>query len=305
MELGPMLSLEMKPIIGYGGPCPQDHWRQALANDRVYGNASFMKHNRYASLFAACVIALSLPEAAFAWGKTGHRVGADIAQDYLTKDAQDAIISILDVEGLPEASTWPDFMRSSPDEFWQGDSRSWHYVTIPKGETYGDSPAPEEGDAITALSGFKTILQDPLADPMEKARALRFAVHIIGDLHQPLHAGDGTDRGGNDFDVTWFGDRANLHRVWDTKIVDDSQLSYTEYADRLGGRVTPELASEWNTSDPVVWVTESAGLRDTIYPEEGDNLRWNYVFEHRADMELRLTQSGVRIAAWLNETFSG
>lgn len=280
------------------------HSDGGLAKTLYFRKALIMKHRFYASFVAASVIALSMPMTASAWGKTGHRVGGEIAQDYLSAEAQTAIKSILGVEGLPEASTWPDFMRSSPEEFWQGDSRSWHYVTVPRGETYGDSPAPEEGDAITALSGFKAILQDPSADPMEKARALRFAVHIIGDLHQPLHAGDGTDRGGNDFDVMWFGDRANLHGVWDTKIVDDAQLSYTEYADRLGGRITPELAIEWNTSDPVVWVTESASLRDTIYPEEGDNLRWGYVFEHRADTELRLTQSGVRIAAWLNDTFS-
>lgn len=262
-----------------------------------------MKINRHARAIALSIITLSLPATASAWGKTGHRVGGEIAQNYLSTDAQTAIASILGVEGLPEASTWPDFMRSSPEEFWRGDSRSWHYVTVPKGEIYGESPAPEEGDAITALSGFKSILQDQLADPMEKARALRFAVHIIGDLHQPLHAGDGTDRGGNDLEVSWFRGSTNLHSVWDTKLVDDSQLSFTEYADRLGGRITPELAVEWKTSDPVVWVTESTALRDTIYPEEGDNLRWDYVFEHRADMELRLTQSGVRIAAWLNDTF--
>lgn len=262
-----------------------------------------MKINRLTSTLAISLIALSLPAFAFAWGKTGHRVGGEIAQTYLSADTKNAITSILGAEGLPEASTWPDFMRSSPEDFWRGDSRTWHYVTIPKGEVYGDSPAPESGDAITALAGFQTILRDPSADPAEKARALRFAVHIIGDLHQPLHAGDGTDRGGNDLEVSWFDGSTNLHSVWDTKLVDDSQLSFTEYADRLGGRITPELATEWNTSDPVVWVTESTALRDRIYPEEGDNLRWDYVFEHRADVELRLTQSGVRMAAWLNDTF--
>jgi hypothetical protein len=262
-----------------------------------------MKHRLYAFFVASSVIALSVPMTASAWGKTGHRVGADIAQTYLSADAKNAITSILGVEGLPEASTWPDFMRSSPDDFWRGDSRTWHYVTIPKGEAYGDSPAPETGDAITALAGFRTVLRDPSTDPEEKARALRFAVHIIGDLHQPLHAGDGIDRGGNDLEVSWFGGSTNLHSVWDTKLVDDSQLSFTEYANRLGNRITPELAAEWNTSDPVVWVTESTVLRDTIYPEEGDNLRWDYVFEHRADVELRLTQSGVLMAAWLNDTF--
>lgn len=256
------------------------------------------------ALLAFSLSIAALPSTANAWGKTGHRVGGEIAQNYLTANTQAAVSAILGVENLAEASTWPDFMRSSSDEFWQGASRTWHYVTIPEGETYGESPAPETGDAITALAGFREILRDPGASQNEKARALRFAVHIIGDLHQPLHAGNGTDRGGNDFDVLWYGDTTNLHSVWDGKLVDNSQLSYSEMADWLGRRVMPETAAEWNVTDPVVWVSESTALRDTIYPEEGDNLRWGYIFEHKASMELRLTQSGIRMAAWLNEVFS-
>lgn len=110
-----------------------------------------MKQKLIFGMIAASLLSVSFPATSFAWGKTGHRVGVDIAQDYLSADTKDAITSILGVEGLPEASTWPDFMRSSPEEFWRGDSRTWHYVTIPKGEVYGDSHAPETGTPLPRL----------------------------------------------------------------------------------------------------------------------------------------------------------
>lgn len=253
--------------------------------------------------FLSVIAALALPSAAQAWGKTGHRIGGEIATDYLSEDAKAAITSILGPEDAAEASTWPDFMRSSDEAFWQGDSRTWHYVTVPEGEIYGQTPAPTSGDAITALTNFQATLRDPSTSDDDKAPALRFAIHIIGDLHQPLHAGNGTDRGGNDHQVMWFGEATNLHSVWDTKMVDYQQLSYTEYADWLSRRITPDLASEWMVTDPTIWVSESTQLRDRIYPDEGANLRWDYNFKHKADMDRRLSQSGVRIAAWLNETF--
>lgn len=102
----------------------------------------------------------------------------------------------------------------------------------------------------------------------------------------------------------WFGETTNLHSVWDAKLIEEQKLSYTKYADWLGRQITSELAAEWNSADPIVWVTESAELRDRIYPKEGANLRWQYNFQHRAEMNERLSQSGVRLAAWLNETFA-
>lgn len=138
------------------------------------------------TLAASVVIGLVLPSQAVAWGKTGHRVTGDIAQAYLSEDAQEEVNRILGVEDLAEASAWPDFMRSSRDEFWTKEAGPYHYVTIPKGETYESVGAPEKGDAITALEKFKAVLQDETASLEDKQLALRFTIHIIGDLHQPL-----------------------------------------------------------------------------------------------------------------------
>lgn len=253
---------------------------------------------------AGLALALS-PTAAFAWGKTGHRVIGAIAQRHLTPQAAAGVKRILGVETLAEASTWPDFMRSDPSDFWQHQASPWHYVTVPQGKTYAQVGAPPEGDAVTALTRFSAIVRDRKATFADKKLALRFITHLVGDLHQPLHAGNGTDKGGNDVSVTFAGKPTNLHAVWDSGLVDEEQLSYSEMADWLGARITPHDVTVWSTTNPGVWITESATLRDRIYPAKGEtSLSFRYVFDHSAQMELRLEQGGVRLAAYLNRLFA-
>ena len=124
---------------------------------------------------------------AFGWGKTGHRVTGEIAEAYLDDHSKSRIQEILGVEDLAEASTWPDFMRSSPTDYWQRTANPWHYVTVPEGSTYPDVEVPEWGDAATALASFRETLMSETASIDEQALALRFTIHIIGDLHQPQH----------------------------------------------------------------------------------------------------------------------
>jgi nuclease S1 len=240
---------------------------------------------------------------ASAWGKTGHRVTGAIATPYLSFEAQTAIADILGVEDLAEASTWPDFMRSNSTEYWRRTANPWHYVTVPEGETYTLDAAPEWGDAYTALNEFNATLRDPTASQEDKALALRFAIHIIGDLHQPLHAGNGLDRGGNTYTVTFFDKMTNLHAVWDSDLIDHEELSYTELSDWLARTISAEDYQSWADTDPATWITESAAIRDTIYPEDRD-LRWGYVYDHRATYRTRLKQAGIRMAVYLNEVFA-
>ena len=255
---------------------------------------------RVAILAALAGTAMSLP--AQAWGKTGHRVTGEIAQSYLSDAAQSGVQNILGVEDLAEASTWPDLMRSSRSDYWQRIASPWHYDTVPKGEDYPDVDIPDWGDAATALAAFRETLKSNTASDEEKALALRFVVHIVGDLHQPLHAGNGTDRGGNTYTVTFFDKLTNLHSVWDSELIDHEQLSYTEMATWLRRTITADDLAEWSVTDPAIWINESTAIRDTIYPEERD-LRWGYVYDHRDVYRQRLKQAGVRIAAYLNETF--
>jgi hypothetical protein len=218
-------------------------------------------------------------------------------------------------ESLDEAATWPDEMRSAPGDFWQKTATPWHYVTL-NGITYDH--APPEGDALQALDHFRSVLRDPTASLADKQQALRFVVHLVGDLHQPLHVGKCCDKGGNDVKVSWFGKPTNLHAVWDSSLVDEEQLSFTELAAKLGRHVSNQNVLDWWDLNPRDWIRESAEIRDTLYPSVSKpakgkkrgrrravpELSYAYVYKFTPVMERRLSQAGVRLAAYLNDIFA-
>jgi hypothetical protein len=274
-----------------------------------------------ARLFLAAAAAFAfLPTPALAWGKTGHRVVAAIADTELSGLARAHVREILGPgESLDEAATWPDDMRSDPSPFWQKTASPWHYVTV-NGITYDH--APPEGDALEALDRFRHVLQDPNASLADKQTALRFVIHLVGDLHQPFHAGKCCDKGANDVKVTWFGKPTNLHAVWDSAIVDDEQLSFSELAAKLERHISDRQLIQWWDIDPRDWVSESAELRDGLYPTAADmpkpakgkkprkgqpplpDLSYSYAYRFTPLMERRLSQAGVRLAAYLNWIFA-
>jgi len=265
-------------------------------------------------LFAAAALS-AVPGPAFAWGKTGHRVVAAIADTQLSGLARAHVREILGgAESLDEAANWPDEMRSAPSEFWQKTATPWHYVTL-NGDVY--EHAPPEGDALQALNHFRSVLRDPKAKLADKQLALRFVVHLVGDLHQPLHVGKCCDRGGNDVKVSWFGKPTNLHAVWDSQLIDEEQLSFTELAAKLERHIGSRDVIDWWDVNPRDWIMESGRIRDTLYPaaitpqniKEGDGrgvpqLSYEYVYKFTPVMERRLSQAGVRLAAYLNDIFA-
>jgi len=251
-------------------------------------------------IFAA--IATTISFQALSWGKTGHRVTGAIAQWYLTPKAQIAINNILKNEDLAEASTYPDEMRSNPSTFWKKTASPWHYVNVHAGKKYQDVGAPPEGDAVTALKMFTKQLQNPKSTLEEKQLALKFIVHIIGDLHQPFHTGTEQDKGGNAIKLSFFWKDSNLHSIWDSGLIERQKLSYTEWAKILNRKITTQQASAWTNAEPTIWVAESAKLREGLYPKN-DKLSWDYQYQNLPLIKQRLEMGGVRIAAYLNKLF--
>ncbi len=264
--------------------------------------------------FALCAGLAAAASPAAAWGPIGHRVSAELAERNISGRTRAHVEEILGSESLPEAATWPDEQRSNPEAFWQETASPYHYVTLAPGEHADHFEHPAEGDAVTALERYTAVLRDPNASREDKATALRFIIHIVPDLHQPLHAGKPGDRGANDFKVLWFGAAQNLHSVWDDGIIGRQQLSFSEYADRLAARTTPEQVLAWWDPRPATWIDESTALRDRIYPATGGRaglgtvespvvLSWDYDWQWRPSLELRLQQGGVRLAAYLDWVF--
>ena len=247
----------------------------------------------------AASLVLSAP--AVAWGPQGHRVAGTLTEPYLSPIAKQAVRSLLGDESLAQASTWADRMRDNPSPFWQDTAGPYHYVTVPSGKTYGEVGAPGKGDSVTALAEFRATLEDPNASRVHRQLALRFSLHIIQDLHQPMHVGNGLDRGGNSIKLTLNGKSTNLHRVWDSSILAVAGRSDGQWVGELSA-ISNEQLSTWEAADPLVWIGESAALRDQVYPEQR-RIDSEYLVYWLPSAERRLQQSAVRAAAWLNEVF--
>jgi hypothetical protein len=251
------------------------------------------------------LIALSVSVTCFCWGLTGHRVIAEIATHHLSKKAKKEIKKIIGKESLAWWANWPDFIRS--DSTWNFASK-WHYVDLA-----GHIGREEFMSGLKALQGETLYTQIPammaqLKDkslPVEKRRvALAFLVHLVGDLHQPLHVGRHDDQGGNKITVYWFGEKTNLHTVWDSEIVNSQQYSYTEYANLLD-IASDDQVKAWQSGSLDDWFYESHVLSDSIYdasPNES-KLSYRYNFDFQRVLNLQLLKGGVRLAELLNQTF--
>jgi hypothetical protein len=233
---------------------------------------------------------------ALAWGPTGHRATGRIAERHLTPQAARAVADLLGPETLAFAGTWSDEIRSEAD--WaKGDP--WHWVTIPDGQTYDAAAKNPAGDVLEALARFEKVLGDRSAPRADRVQALKWLTHLVGDLHQPLHVGRGDDRGGNETVVLWFGDPSNLHSVWDSKLIEQSELSFSELVE-LVDRGTPEQVRDWQRGGPREWADESQRLREQVYAIGDRRLSFKYVHDQWPTVQRRIVQGGVRLAGMLN-----
>jgi hypothetical protein len=237
------------------------------------------------------------------WGDTGHRVIGYIADKHLSKKARRMVKQILGNESLAMSSTWADFIKS--DSILNAQTSAWHYVNIPDGQTYEQMQKSPQGDVIEATDRMIRDLKDPNLSIEKKRFALRFLVHLIGDLHQPLHTGRAEDLGGNRIRVRWFGRDSNLHRVWDSDLIDHLNLSYTELAEAINFP-TQEQIRQWQSTDHRTWVEESRILAQKVYDsaKNNDNLGYRYAYDFDEDLKLKLLQGGVRLAGLLNKIFN-
>lgn len=268
---------------------------------------------------ALLVVSLILGQArpAWAWGKNGHRIVAKFASTRLTTKARVAIHELLgDAEDIADASTYPDEHRTPGDA-------PWHYVNVPLDkDAYSDGFCdPKKGCVVQKIEDFRVVLRDPKAHQADKRRALRFLVHLVGDIHQPLHVADDHDRGGNSLHVSLFRRGTNLHAVWDEGLLmfdpsndrDDvgNRVDEGAWVKRLHEFTTEAKAKTWSAvTAPSDWATESLRLAKKVayqnprtgkQIEAGDRLDDKYEEIGLQVVEERLAQAGVRLADLLND----
>ena len=236
------------------------------------------------------------------WGVTGHRAVGEIAEGYLNKKARRQIEKLLDGESLALVSTYGDDIKSDSN---YREYAVWHYVNMPFGVKYEDAEKNPKGDLVVGIETCKKVITDPNATKEEKVFHLKMLVHLIGDLHQPMHVGLKEDKGGNDFQVKWFRSGTNLHSVWDSKMINHYNMTYTELAsnERELSKAQVKAMQEGSIVD---WVNETQQYAINAYSsaEKGENLGYRYMYDHFHIVRSQLQKGGIRLAKVLNELFS-
>lgn len=244
---------------------------------------------------------ISFANAPAVWSKTGHRVIGDVAQAHLSRKAKKAIFELLDGQGLASVSNFGDEIKA--DSLYRKFS-AWHYVNIPKGKKYSEVTPSQYGDLVVGVQECISIIKNESSSKQDKAFYLKMLVHLIGDLHQPMHVGRLEDKGGNDIQVQWFNDGSNLHRVWDSNLIEQNGMSYTEMAASL-----PHLSKQQKNAIQegglLDWVEESHLMADELYDsvEVGEKLYYRYGYIWWPTVEKQLQKGGLRLAKVLNDLF--
>ncbi len=235
------------------------------------------------------------------WGKTGHRVTGEIAQNHLTGKAKRALDDLLNGQSLAFVSTFADDIKA--DRSYSKYS-PWHYVNYPLGMRYEDSEKSGEGDIIMAIEECTAIIKNEKNSREDRVFHLKMLIHLIGDLHQPMHASRAEDKGGNDIQVQWFGQGSNLHRVWDKNLIESYGMTFTELAGELDhfSRKERKKIQEGTIYD---WVHESHEICEGLYGSVnvGDKLGYQYSYKYNDLLFQQLQKGGLRLAKVLNDLF--
>lgn len=261
-------------------------------------------HQMKKACIAIAVIAY-LPLTAGAWGMTGHRIVGQIADYYLTAKARRGVAQVLGNESPAMASNWPDLIKSDSTYNYLG---SWHYVNLPAGldhnGVFNFLDTDKHVNVYNKIPEMIAILKDKQKTPTEKQMAMRLLIHFLGDVHQPMHTARKDDLGGNKVNLSWFGQRSNLHRIWDEQLIDYQQLSYTEYATAIN-HPTKEQLNKWRHDSLKETVYESYLACNKIYAETkaDDKLSYRYNFIFVDLLNEQLLKGGVRLAQILNDIY--
>jgi S1/P1 Nuclease len=250
------------------------------------------------------VLILIVSAALLSWGVIGHRTVGKIAENHLSPQAKAAVRELLGDTTLADVSTWPDEVRSQPAYRHTG---PWHYLDLPLGLSFSDFDAKVKGmtqeNVYSALQQQEQLLGSASSTRREKVEALKFVVHFVGDLHQPMHVSREEDKGGNTIQLNYDGSGTNLHALWDSKLIEHQGLTYEQMASTYD-HATPAQIKQWQ-SDPVMqWIWESYQASTKLYAEV-DAMKTraiddSYYQAHIAIIQDRIEKAGIRLAGVLN-----
>ncbi len=241
------------------------------------------------------------------WGYTGHRTIGQIAQNHLNLKAKQAVKNLLGDTSLAEACTWADDARKEP-EF--ASTANWHFINLPLGLSFTDFKnyldTLSQENVYSAFNNAKKELTNPESTRLQKVHALKFMLHFIGDIHQPMHVGRAEDKGGNTIQLNYNEKGTNLHSLWDTKMLENQGLTYDQLATKYDTVPATDI-KQWQNDSALQWLWESYQLSSELYAEV-DTMNKRVIDEayyqkHLPQVEKRIQQAAIRIAGVLNEIY--
>lgn len=270
---------------------------------------------------------LALPNTSVkAWGPSGHRIVAMVAMKHVSDQTRQKIKAILGDETLADVANWADDVREE-----RPNTEPWHFVNLPHHNNSvfsraRDCRAADDGGpgcVVTAIETFAAVLRNPSSSADERAEALKFIVHFVGDLHQPLHVSFADDRGGNNIKVKFFGRDSKLHRVWDSGIIGRAGLSDIDFEDELESELEDWSAAEFGVTGTTQaqkiarikagtlddWTKQSFRLAVTnaydSVPRNGSaRLGQPYYEANWKVVDIQLIRAGLRLARILDEALA-
>ncbi len=251
------------------------------------------------SILLAAAILVSLPHNLFAWGKKGHGIVAEIAFTMLDSNTKTAVYKYLGATTIEQASTWMDEVRSDHRYDYM---KTWHYVNVEKGSEYIPN---KDANVINALNNAIDELghKDKLPDSVIKTD-LMVIFHLVGDMHQPLHVGYGTDKGGNDIRANYLTHPSNLHKIWDTEIIESEAIT-TDQCLALYKDLSKKEIAKLKDVNIEVWMQEPRALLPNVYDfnTQENNIDQAYIDKNKKIIEQQLLIAGIRLSAVLEKVF--
>lgn len=250
------------------------------------------------------LLLLTLPALlrAGAWGQKGHDVTAYIAECHLAPAAAARIDRVLDGHSPVYYANWLDNASHTPEYAF---TKTWHYRNVDQGETPATAPRNPQGDVLEAVERLTARLKQGGLTPDEEARDLKMLIHLVGDLHCPMHAGRLSDLGGNRRPVLFFARETNLHSVWDNKLPEAAhRWSYTEWQREID-RLPAGEAAAVAAGTPADWFEETHAVCEEIYDStpEGAKISYDYIARYAPVVERQLLRGGLRLARLLNDIY--
>ncbi len=254
-----------------------------------------MKNQIKLSLLVIFISCFSIQKT-FAWGRTGHSIVAQIAFSYLDEKTKTNVMKYLDTLTIEVAASWMDNLRNDKSYDYL---KPYHYINIEKGESY---KATTEDNIVNGINNAMLKLDNMSNLSKEEIKLnLLILFHLIGDLHQPLHCGYGVDKGGNTVQVSFFGKGSNLHRLWDSDMIEykklnlDSSLKFNPY--------TKKQIRQIQKIDVIAWMNESRNHLTNVYNFSSNKIDDTYINYNSPILKKQLLDAGIRLAKVLKKYF--